>query len=135
MRPSTNCNLQVTGEKKPKNTCSCRYQASVSSETDSSGKTTLITSQFCLLATIHEPQLHQNTCTCIKFKNFVGLTRQSTPLILPQRKCPSWITHWKGNEIIKVVALKFTGFLGVPGDLKCQGFPCHNISPMNSTHY
>ena len=103
--------LQFTSNrhKKPEK-CSCRHQASVSSKTDSNRKTTLITSRFCLLATIHNPQLHQNTYTCIKFKNFRGLTEQSTPLILPQRKHLPRIAHWKGNEIIKVVALKFAGF-------------------------
>ena len=106
-----------------KNTCSCHYQASVSSETDSSGKTTLITLWFCLLATVHKPQLHQNTCTCIKFENFGGLTRQSTPLILPQRKRLPQITHWKGNEITKVVALKFTGSLGFLGIWSAKADP------------
>ena len=54
--------LQFTSnshEKTPKNTCNGYDHTSVQSETDSSETTTVITLRICLLATVHESQLHQ----------------------------------------------------------------------------
>ena len=53
-----------------------------------------------------------NTCTRKNFKTRVDSTPVGVlPLILPQRKRPPWIAHWKGTNINKV-ALKFTGSWG-----------------------
>ena len=73
-----------------------------------------------------------------KIKNLILIgvsTPVRVPLILPQRKRPSRIAHWKGNEEKYKGGTVVHGRKAFQGVLKYRGPPRQDIPPTNTSHF